>query len=317
MIFLIIGLCMNFNVWAGLAAPPQEEIDSLLAQLGWSQADLQSYLDYYEMSIDEFSTIEELDDFLGTPITDENIEQLLNNYDMTRAELDTLLAGFGETVDDYWFIEDLDVSIDFYQNHDEEMKESEDFLAMIGLTEEEVDQFFNHLMALDQTALENQMMTVSTRLEPFLEMDPETELSDEQVQELTAVWTEILTLLKLDPKYYLVDAKGGKRPVTFSELAIMETLNDDESLLLELYDTAGTLLLDLQLSEDMLTSDFVFDGAEELTKVGELAGELTKLKHEKLPNTATSYGLNMVIGLLMIMIGSIIFLKVKKRTLEK
>lgn len=308
---------MNFNILTGLAAPQEEEVEQLLTQLGWTQADLQAYLDYYEMSLDEFSSIEELDEFLGTPITDENIEQLLGKYDMTRAELDELLAGFGESIDDYWFIEDLDVSIEFYQNHDVEMKESEDFLAMIGLTEEEVDQFFNHLMALDQTALEDEMVIVSRRLEPFLEMDPETELTDQQIQELTSVWTEMLTLLKLDPKYYLVDAKGTKRPVTFGELAVMENLNDKESLLLELYDTTGTLLLDLQLSEDMLTSDFVFDGAEELTEVGELAGELTKIKHEKLPNTASSYGLNIVIGLLMIMIGSMNFLKVRKRTIEK
>jgi processed acidic surface protein len=315
-LFLSIGLCLNVNVVTGFAAPPQEQVDQLLSEIGWTQEDLQSYLDYYELTLDEFSTIEELDDFLGTPITDENLAELLAGYDMTRAELDTLLAGFGETVDDYVFIEDLDTSIDFYQNHDEYMEDSEDFLALMGLTEDEVDRFFNHLMALDQLTLEEQMVNVSARLEPFMELDPEAELTEQQIQELTSVWTEMLALLKIAPKYYLVNAAGVKRSVSFNELLAMETLTDD-SLLLEIYDTAGTLLLDMQLSEDMLTSDFLFEGAEELANVGDLAGELTKIKHEKLPNTASPYGFNMVIGFIMVLLGALIFIKNRKRVIEK
>lgn len=299
-----------------LAAPPQEEVNQLLSEIGWTQEDLQSYLDYYEMTLDDFSTTEELDFFLGTPITDENLEELLVGYNMTREELDTLLAGFGETVDDYWFIEDLDTSIDFYVNHDDYMKESEEFLSLVGLTENEVDNFFNHLMALDQTALEAQMETVAARLEPYLALDPETELTDEQIAELTAVWNEILTLLKINPKYFLVDTAGGKRAVTFGELAAMETLNG-ESLVLELYSNTGDLILDMQFSEDMVTSDFLFESAGELTDVGDLAGELTKLKHEKLPNTASPYGLNIGFGFILFVLGFFIFIKTRKRTIEK
>jgi processed acidic surface protein len=313
---LIVGLMMSSTSLSGLAAPPQEEVDQLISGLGWSQEDLQSYLDYYEMTLDDFTTIEELDEFLGTPITDENLEELLSGYGMTRAELDTLLAGFGETVDDYWFIEDLDTSIDFYQNHDEYMKGSEDFLAAMGLTENEVDALFNHFMALDQTALEEQMESVAARLEPYMALDPDAELTEAQIQELTGVWSEMLSLLQINPKYYLVNAAGEKRPVAFSDLLAMETLGE-ESLLLELYDPAGTLLLDMQLSEDMLTSEFLFEGAGELTNVGDLAGELTKLKHDKLPNTASPFGLNILLGLLMVLSGVFIFIKTRKKAVEK
>jgi processed acidic surface protein len=314
---VLIIFCLYLStVSSAFAAPPQAEVDQLLIEMGWSQEDLQNYLEYYELTLDEFTSIEELDDFLGTPITDENLEELLELYGMTRPELDTLLAGFGETVADYFFIEDLETAIDFYANHDEYMKESENFLSLLGLTEDEVDRFFNHLMALDQTALESQMESVAAKLEPFLALDPESELTDQQIQELTAVWSEILALVKINPKYYLVDAAGRKREVSFGDLATMKTFNG-ESLVLELYSDTGELLLDMELSEDMFNSDFLLDGAQELIDVGDLAGELTNLKHEKLPNTASPYGINLMLSLLLVLIGLTILLTTRRAKTNK
>jgi processed acidic surface protein len=314
--FIVLCLSLGITVTPALAAPPPAEVEQLLNEIGWTQEDLKNYLDYYELTLDEFSTIEELDEFLGTPITDENLEELLGLYGMTRQELDTLLAGFGETVEDYFFIEDLETSIDYYMNHDEYMKESENFLALLGLTEDEVDRFFNHLMALDQTALEAQMETVAAKLEPFLAMDPEAELSDQQIQELTAVWSEILSLLKINPKYFLVDASGGKREVSFGELAVMKTFNG-KSLLLELYSDTGELLLDMHVSEEMFSSDFLLDGAKEMVDVGDLAGELTKIKHEKLPNTASSFGIHLLLSLLMVLVGLTILFATRRNQTKK
>lgn len=293
------------------AAPPQNEVNELLSEMGWTQEDLQNHLDYYEMSLAEFDTIEDLKFVLGTPITDENLNELLAQYDMSRGQLDELLAEFGETVDDYKFIEDLDVSIDFYQNHDENMKEAEEMLASIGLTEDEVDRFFNHLMALDETVLEQRMEEVASRLEPYLLSDPETELTDAQMEELTSMWEEMMSLLQLDAKFYLVNKEGVKTAVSYGQIMSAEDMYGN-SLLIEIYDTQGNLLLDMQLSEDMLTSDFIFDSASQLTNVGDLAGELTNLKHEQLPKTASPYGLNMAIGLIVLLLGLSIYVKTRK-----
>ncbi|WP_456273243.1 processed acidic surface protein [Bacillus sp. AK031] len=260
------------------AAPPQEDINQLLSELGWTPEDLTEYLDYYELTLDDFDTVEELRVMMGTPLTDETLVQLLADYEMTRAELDTLLAGFGETVDDYWFVEDLDLSVDFYQNHDEYMEEAEDFLATMGLTENEVDAFFNHLMALDETALESQMEAISSRLEPYLALDPESGLTPEQIEDLGKAWTEMMAMLKIDAKYYIEDASGDRRRVAINELLAMETFNQD-ALFIELFDDQGTLLLDMRLTEEMMSPEYVLEGAEELAAVGELAGELTNLKH--------------------------------------
>ncbi len=263
-----------------LAAPPQEDLNALLADLGMTQDELQSYLDYYEMSLDDFVTIEDLQFVLGTPITEDNLSILLSDYGMTRPELDALLAEFGETVeDDYWFIEDLDSSIDFYINHEQYMMEAEEFLTSIGLTEDEVNAFFTHLTALDQMSLDEQMEQLSTRLESFMTMDPETALTDAQIQELSSVYSDMMISLNLNPKYFLEDASGGMREVTLGELLAMQDPNG-QNLVIEMYDTQGTLLLDMKLTEDMLTSEYLFEAANELTHVGELAGELTDVRHE-------------------------------------
>ncbi|WP_421381472.1 processed acidic surface protein [Bacillus salacetis] len=260
------------------AAPPQEDVNQLLAELGWTPEELTEYLDYYELTLDDFETADDLRVMMGTPLTDETLAQLLADYEMTRAELDELLAGFGETVDDYWFVEDLDVSIDFYKNHDTYMEEAEDFLATMGLTENEVDAFFNHLMALDETELETQMDLISARIEPYLELDPEAELSPAQVEKLGLVWSDMMTMLKINPKYYIEDVSGKRRSVSFNELLSMKTFNE-AALFIELFDDQGTLLLDMRLSEEMMAHEYVLEGAEELADVGELAGELTNLKH--------------------------------------
>ncbi|MGM0878350.1 MAG: processed acidic surface protein [Bacillota bacterium] len=304
-------LFFNTNFVPVFAAPPQNEVNKLISEMGWTQEEFQNFLDYYEMSLDEFDTIEDLKFVLGTPITDKNLTELLAQNDMSREQLDELLAGFGETVDDYWFIEELDVSIDFYLNHDEYMKEAEEMLASIGLTEDEVDRFFNHLMALDETVLEQRMEEVAARLEPYFLLDPETELTDAQMEELTSIWEEMMSLLQLDPKFYLVNKEGVKTAVSYGELMNMEEMYGN-SLLIEIYDTQGNLLLDMQLSEDMLTSDFVFSSASQLTNVGDLAGELTNLKHDQLPKTASSYGLNMAIGLIVLLLGLSIYVKTRK-----
>src|SRR5688500_14681561 len=87
------------------AVPPQNEINQLISELGWTNDDLTEYLDYYELSVDDFETIEDLKSMLGTPITDENVADLLLQYEMTRPQLETLLAEFGESLEDYYFIE--------------------------------------------------------------------------------------------------------------------------------------------------------------------------------------------------------------------
>jgi processed acidic surface protein len=309
---LILSFLFIFIIQqTAFAALPQDQVDQILSELGWTNHDLTEYLDYYELSIDDFETIEDLKSMLGTPITDENLADLLLQHEITRSELDTLLAEFGESVEDYFFIEDLDIALSFYLGHDEEMAELEEFMALIGLTDAEVDSLFTHFMELDETLLEQQMEDIISRLDPFFMLEDTTKLTEAQEDELVAVLKDMMTILQLDPRFFLVDKNGVETAATFKELMGMEELYGNE-LLIQLYSTEGELLLDMQLSEEMLNSEFLIESGIEFAQVGDLAGELTTLFHNRLPDTASSLWINMILGLLIVGFGLIGYLYSKR-----
>lgn len=283
------------------AAVQQEEIDQLLAEMNWTTEELQDYLAYYETTLADFETIEDLKGMLGTPITDENLNDLLQKYGLTKEGLQALLGEFGESLEDYHFIEDLDVAVDFYSNHDQEMLESEQFLAQIGLMEEEVDRLFTHFMSLDELVLEQEMERIMAGLEPFMEIEDPSLLTEDQQNQLLTIWAEMLNAFHLKANFFLVDKT--KTAISFAELMKLDTLNG-QSLLVELSDFQENMLVDFQVSEEMLGSEFILQTGENLADVGDIAGELTKELHEhKLPETASPYGLNSILGILLIFAG--------------
>lgn len=306
---------LNVGLSNALAAVTEEEVNAVLVAKGMDRAQLQEMLDYFEISLDDFESQEELSEFIGTPVTNENLDQLLSQYGMTREELDALLAEFGTSVEEQWSIEEIDVAIDFYLNHQNDMADLEEFLAAIGLLEDEIHKLFAHFEALDQLALEEKMEALGGRLENLMMLDPESELTDAQRDEVISVWEDMMAILNLSPKFYLVDASGGKTPISFRELAAMDEFTS-EALFIELYTTSGELLLDMQVSKDMLSSDFIINAAEKFTDIGDIAGELTKLKHERLPDTATSYGMNILLGLLVLFSG-IALLIIRNKNLKQ
>ncbi|WP_100404354.1 processed acidic surface protein [Bacillus solitudinis] len=298
---------MTFNA---LAAPPQEEVDQLLSEMNWTMEELHEYLAYYELTLDEFETTEELKWMLGTPITEENLAELLQTHGLTYEELEALLAEFGEGIEEYHFIEDLDMSLDFYLNHEGDMEEIEDLLANIGLTDEEIEHLFTHLLSIDETELESEMNQILTRLEPFMTVEDPNQLPDEQQQELFSIWEDMLAAYHLKANFYLVN--GTKTQINYGDLTNLEALNGSD-VLIELHDLQGNFILDMQLSNEMLTSDFLFSAGSELINVGDLAGELTNELHEmKLPDTATPYGFNMLLGSFLIFVGFIFYLFSRK-----
>lgn len=314
-ILLPSALILHLFSGSAFAQPPQEDIDALLAELDWEMEDLTEYLEYYEESLDSFASAEELREYLGTPITPENLSTLLNDYELTREELDTLLADFGETLEDYKFIEDLEIAVGFYQDNDNMMLELENFLSDIGITEEEADRLFTHFESLDELSLEAEMEEIGARLESIMMMDPEAEITEEQKAEILAIWNEIMAKMHLSPKFYLVNADGSKTPISFDELADMEEF-PASALFIELFDTEGNLILDLQVSADMLGDEYAIDAGEKLTDIGDLAGELTELRHTKLPDTASPYVSNMIIGVVIILAGLFLLLIRRKQILR-
>jgi len=305
----IVFLC--FLCQTVQAAPPQEEVNQILSEINWTQQQLIDYLDYYELTLDDFETGEDLRMILGTPITPENLAELLYQYEITRQEMDVVLAEFGETLEDYYFIEDIDVALSFYLDHDGEMAEIEEFLSLIGLTEEEVDALFTHFMELDEKKLEQQMENIMTRLDPYLMMDDMTELTEAQQDELIDVFHEIMEAIHLKAQFILIDDNQVETIVTFKQLMNMEELYNND-LLISLYNLQGDLILDMRLSEDMLSSEFFIESGIEFAELGNLAGELTNELHDRLPDTSSSLWENMLFGFIIICIGITSFLFTKK-----
>lgn len=298
-------LILSVSSGIALAAPQQNEVDQLLTEMNWSMEELEDYLAFYELTLDDFETAEELSWMLGTPITEDNLTELLQTHGMTKEELQTLLGEFGESLDDYHFIEDLEISLDFYLNNEDIMFEAEDFLAQVGLTEDEVDTLFTHLLSIDETVLETEMENIFSRLEPYLAVEDPTQITTEQQEELYGIWEELLTAYHLKANFYLVD--GTKTAISYQELTNLEALNG-KGVLIELLDLQGSMLLDMQLSNEMLASDFLFEAGEEIVHVGEIAGELTnELHNAKLPNTASPYGFNIIIGIFVFLAGLTIY----------
>jgi processed acidic surface protein len=114
----------------------------------------------------------------------------------------------------------------------------------------------------------------------------------------------MMQILQLEPQFYLVNKNGVETVLTFKELINMEEMYGND-LLIRLYSTNGDLILDMQMSEEMLMSDFLIESGKEFAEVGDLAGELTTLFHSRLPDTASSLWTNMLVGLLIIALGVI------------
>ncbi|GAA3334018.1 hypothetical protein GCM10020331_100340 [Ectobacillus funiculus] len=173
--------------------------------------------------------------------------------------------------------------------------------------------FFNYLISLDETALETEMEKHRKELSAiygngrFNAINSGTRTSVgrylERHAECVPPESEFLSRR---------EKNGTKTAVSFQDLMKLETLNGKQ-LLVELSDLQGNLLLDMQLSEEMLSSDFLLDSGSELADVGDLAGELTDQLHAgKLPNTASPYGRNIMVGFILILLGSLFYVRFKK-----
>ncbi|MFB6467746.1 processed acidic surface protein [Cytobacillus sp. Hz8] len=298
---IISSLLFSFFSTHVLAAITEQEANEVLAEKGWDQEKFQQFLHYYELTLNDFDSKEDLSTMIGTPITEESLNRLLADYGLARKDLDELLGEFGMTIEDHWSIEELDASIEFYINNQENIDELEDFIEAIGVTEEESNKLFKHFEDLDQTELEEKMEKISARLDSLLMLDPEAELTDAQLNEVVSIWKDVMNIINIYPKFYLVDG-NTKKAVNFRTLASMNEFPSD-ALLIALYNENNEMLLDMQVSKEMLSNDFVINAADKLTGIGELAGQLTELRHETLPDTASPYGLNILIGIILILMG--------------
>ncbi|OAT72470.1 processed acidic surface protein [Parageobacillus thermoglucosidasius] len=316
--FAIIA-CFFFAIVHGVAPAfaqiEKRELEQYISSIGWTMNDLLNYLDDYHMTIADFQTMDELKQWLGTPIAEENFQQLLKRYQLTQEELEALLGQFGETVQDYTFIEDLDAAVAFYLRHNEQMQQINDMLGSIGFTEKEANRLFEHVASLHRQNLPQQLKALDARMEPFLQVADAALLTKQQRRQLFSIWEDALSALQIKPRFYLQE-NGKKQEVSYHRLLSLNTLGGRD-LLIELYNQKGELLADVQLSEEILTSGYVFRAGEKFINASMLASEMEEtMRGDKMPDTASPYLANMLLGLLLALFGAYAFWRIKSKAAE-
>ncbi|MBI0580800.1 processed acidic surface protein [Neobacillus cucumis] len=279
---LLSILLLSFAPFAS-ATPPENELNQYLTEIGWSKQELLDYLDYYEIPLEDFNSVEELKSILGTPINSKNLQDLLTKYNMTQSELNALLDHFGDSLNDYKFIEDLDSSVGFYTNHDKYMAGIEDELQKIGITEQEVENFFTYLSQVEENNKDSldQMESLDYRLEQFMNTtDPSAELTEEQLTELTDILTTAFDLYGIQVKL-----KNNDKDITLKDLLTMS--EPPGNLYTGIYTKTGAPLIDFTLPAGFFEG--LMAGYEEMLHLGELSDEFVDFLHQDKYNNSRRY----------------------------
>ncbi|MFD1032580.1 processed acidic surface protein [Metaplanococcus flavidus] len=306
------------------------EFSSFLEDINWSKEDYLAFLDSKGWSLADFWEIGEL----GTPLTEEDVQTVMADFELTREELNALLVDNYDLAEDedvmegtsLIFNEDLYSYVEYYL--DEENLADIDFgieglFTEIGLTDEELDRLFEHFLGLDledETFLA-QLEVLAERMETIEEFESADELDAAQIAEILDILTDTMNLFQIDAKYYLTDGKE-KQPLTLAALMTLES-TDGYDLLIEIYNKQGTFLADLILTAEMFGSEIITETAKDLEVVKEVVAAPKKetvkkdvkavktVKGAKLPKTASNYLSNALIGLAFVLIGLLLFRRMK------
>ncbi|MCK1984944.1 MULTISPECIES: processed acidic surface protein [Peribacillus] len=308
----------------------QDELNAYLSEVRMTQEDLEDYLSYYDLTLNELESIEELRDTLGPAVTPETLQNLLKQYDMTEAELTELLIEYGELeegdsiIDTFHFIYDIEDIIDLELDYDEEeMEYDEEIIDLmdglfteIGLTDEELDRFMNHLLPIvEDPSFEARLMAISDRMDQLDYFETIDELSAEQVAELLSIYNDLQSLLQIQFKFALIQ-DGVTTNLSLEALFQLKELTN-ASLLVSIYDLNGNFLLDFKLTGEMIGSDLVKETGNDIKRSTEVISKVVEVKKEKkkpakstkpahktekggvLPKTAGHYLFGALIGLVM------------------
>ncbi|CAI8761255.1 processed acidic surface protein [Priestia megaterium] len=208
----------------------------------------------------------------------------------------------------------------------------------LGLTSEELNRIEAHFTSLEDElsneATLNRLDQLGERLAAFEDFDTATELSADQIAELMSIYKEMLSIFHLDAKFALVQG-GNERPLSLTDLINSEELKN-ASLKISLYTTDGKFLADMVITGDMFNSDIITDTGKEVEKSAEAVakpaqaqkpavekkqepvkkqtnGAVQKtVKGGKLPETASNYVTNTLIGLVLVAAGFVLFRKVRR-----
>ncbi|MEW4282808.1 processed acidic surface protein [Priestia koreensis] len=306
--------------------------------------DIETILDYYyDEKLEDYKTVDELSDMLGEVIQKNlsNLAPLYEEYDLTEASLRKLLADNDETVNDYIFYNDLDSAVYDYTGGDESYNGDmfEALAEELGLTQDELERLSKHFETISAKPTDpeelQRLSEISDSLGSIGDFDTLTELSPADLNKIRAAYEELLSMLELKASFKLI-VGDQKKPITFEQLLQLKNM-DNAKVEVTLYDKAGVFLADFVITGEMFGSDFIEEtennleqgATEEEKPADKQASPSTKEGHAapvkgdhqvvtktengaRLPDTASSYPLAMMIGAAMIVAGFFMFRKVRQ-----
>ncbi|MGP7818771.1 processed acidic surface protein [Niallia sp. 01092] len=252
---------------------------------------------------------------------DNNLQKLLDTYGYkSKDELEKFLQEQSDSIENYQFIEDLEYTVDYYQNGggdiDEEMSNLLNAVQLSKEEKEELSAHFEKLVGEDPAFIEK-LTALGDRMMAFENFDSANDLSAEQIAELLDISNSMLHLLQVNTKYYLVQ-DGEKKPVSFDSLMTMTTTKGAD-LLIEIYNNQGDFLADVLLTADMFKSELIKETGNDIKEVEKVVSHtpakaktlvVKTVKGGKLPNTASDYLQNTLVGLAFVFIGIVLFRRI-------
>ncbi|RLQ90099.1 processed acidic surface protein [Planomicrobium sp. Y74] len=319
----------------GMIDEDGEEFTEFLKGINWTKEDYLAYLESKDWGLEYFSDVSEL----GTPLSEEGVQKVLKDFDLTREELNALLVEFGDiekgqdVLDSHMYIifnEDLYFYVEWYLDEENFIDLNDlDIFTEVGLTEEELDRLLEHFMTLnfEDEAFLDELDALLQRLDAVAYFESMDDLDAEQIAVLLDIFNDMMNLFEVETKYYLTDGKE-KTALTLTSLLALETTNGKD-LLIEIFDREGTFLADIVLTAEMFGSEIIKETGKDLVVVEEVIAapkkdvkkEVKSVKKDtksvqttkggKLPKTATDYVSNALVGLAFVLIGLLLFRRMK------
>jgi processed acidic surface protein len=164
-------------------------------------------------------------------------------------------------------------------------------------------------------------MALGERMMAFDTLDPNEAPTQAQIDEMTAIFNEYMSILKLDLSFSLIK-DGVETSVSLQELMVIEELKDTD-FKLTIYGTNAQFLADIVITSEMINSDSMdfadlygeatdrFYQASTQEPASQTTTEVETVKGAKLPKTASDYLPNAVIGMLIVCVGILVYRKVR------
>lgn len=317
---LLLFSQMSYTSYAATAIS-KKDLESYLKEVNMTQAELEDYLLYYDVTLKEFDSIDDLRGLLGPALNPSSLQTLLDDYKMTEAELTSLLIDYGELEEDqkildhFHFVSDVEDIILLDQGlSDVDWTELYDGLSSeFGIEEAEMERLFNYLEPIFETPeIEDQLTALSKRMEQFPYFETIDDMTAKQVTELLSIYNDLQNILQVQFKYSLVK-DGATTPISILELLKLEELNDAD-LIVSIYDLNGNILLDFTLTGEMFDSKLIQETGQDLKEAPAIIKQVkstTTVKGGILPKTDGNYLLNSIFGILLISLSVVLFRKVR------